>query len=170
MSRLATAGRRRRAALVRAGARSTEFGFYYVHYHSRTPLISGFRHGAGACKRRFRSQLQVRARVPEDIDLFAVSFSNEIGRTGIALQGELSYRLGQPLQVDDAEILYAGFTPIPGVGTVVAPNQLGVFGYGDYIRGWRRKRCSSRRSRSRKLFGPTLEPTSCCLGRSALPW
>jgi len=49
---------------------------------------------------------------PEDIRLYGLSFNAQIGTTGVALQGELSYRTDVPLQVDDVELLFAALEPI----------------------------------------------------------
>lgn len=91
---------------------------------------------------------------PEDIQLFGVSFNTQLQATGIALQGEISYRRDVPLQFDDVELLFAALAPfeqeiarlrgtplpptcLPGAGaTLTRCNQLGVFGVGDEIRGW----------------------------------
>jgi hypothetical protein len=71
---------------------------------------------------------------PEDIHLFGASFNTNIG--GIALQGELSYRNNQPLQVDDVELLFAALSPLsPRFG---GNNQLGTFGLNSYVPGFRR--------------------------------
>ena len=48
---------------------------------------------------------------PEDIQLIGVSFNTQLGTTGIALQGEVSYRMDAPLQFDDVELLFAALTP-----------------------------------------------------------
>jgi hypothetical protein len=47
---------------------------------------------------------------PEDIQLVGASFNTSL--SGIALQGELSYRNNQPLQVDDVELLFAALSPL----------------------------------------------------------
>ena len=52
---------------------------------------------------------------PEDIQLFGVSFNTQLGTTGIALQGEVSYRMDVPLQFDDVEFLFAALTPFEAV-------------------------------------------------------
>lgn len=73
---------------------------------------------------------------PEDIYLVGASFNTSI--KGIALQGELSYRSNQPLQVDDVELLFAALSSInPAFGT---NNQIGNFGgqLNTHIAGWRR--------------------------------
>jgi hypothetical protein len=49
---------------------------------------------------------------PEDVELFGISFNSQIGTTGLALQGELSYRRDAPLQVDDVELLFAALEPV----------------------------------------------------------
>lgn len=60
---------------------------------------------------------------PEDIRLVGASFNTSL--KGIALQGELSYRSNQPLQVDDVELLFAALSSInPTYG---ANNQIGNF-------------------------------------------
>ena len=51
---------------------------------------------------------------PEDIQLFGVSFNTQLGTTGVALQGEVSYRQDVPLQFDDVELLFAALTPFEG--------------------------------------------------------
>lgn len=40
---------------------------------------------------------------PEDIQMFGVSFNTQLQKSGIALQGEISYRNDVPLQYDDVE-------------------------------------------------------------------
>src|SRR5690606_32951766 len=91
---------------------------------------------------------------PEDIKLIGLSFNTQLQRTGIALQGEISYRQDQPLQFDDVELLFAALSPfeagiaqlrgtplpptcLPGAGaTLTRCNQLGAFGLDEVIRGW----------------------------------
>jgi len=89
---------------------------------------------------------------PEDIQMLGLSFNTSLGTTGIALQGELSYRMDQPLQFDDVELLFAALTPfeaaaaalqgqtIPAtctpVPTLSACNQLGRFGVNQVVQGW----------------------------------
>jgi hypothetical protein len=90
---------------------------------------------------------------PEDIQLFGVSFNTQLGTTGVALQGEVSYRQDVPLQFDDVEVLFAALTPfeaaalgaqgIPVPTTCAAPlttlarcGQLGAFGTNEVVQGW----------------------------------
>jgi len=48
---------------------------------------------------------------PEDIKLIGASFNTQLQRSGIALQGEVTYRMDQPIQYDDVELLFAALTP-----------------------------------------------------------
>lgn len=60
---------------------------------------------------------------PEDIHMTGVSFNTNL--KGIALQGELSYRSNQPLQIDDVELLFAALSSI---NPVFGPNnQIGNY-------------------------------------------
>lgn len=62
---------------------------------------------------------------PEDIRLLGASFSTSLGRTGISLQGEVSLKTDQPLQVDDVELLFAALSSInPAYGP---NNQIGNY-------------------------------------------
>jgi hypothetical protein len=134
-----------------------EVGLYYVHYHSRLPLLSAITGTAdGLAGGDYARSAEYFLEFPDDIDVIAGSFSGEIGNTGIAVQGELSYRFGQPLQVDDVELLFAGFTPLPVVGDIVSANQIGVFGFDEYIRGWQRRNVLQPQMTITKVLGPTL--------------
>jgi len=73
---------------------------------------------------------------PKDIHLYGASFNTSLN--GIAIQGEVSYRPNQPLQVDDVELLFAALSPLnPAYGP---NNQIGNFAgqYSTYISGYRR--------------------------------
>ncbi len=209
-------------------SQGTEFGFYYVNYHSKLPVISG-RTGTqvgignsvgaltavGATAQGIASGLPVGTAIavasstavsraaaaggnmssdtatsyatiaantvlgggsatgqatalatheyaqtasyfteyPEDIQLIGVSFNTQLGTTGIALQGEVSYRQDVPLQFDDVELLFAALTPFeavalgaqnipmpatcaPPVTTLTRCGQLGGFGVDQEVPGW----------------------------------
>jgi len=90
---------------------------------------------------------------PEDIQLFGISFNTPLGQTGIALQGEVSYRNDVPLQFDDVELLFAALTPFeavalgaqgipipatctPGLPTLTRCGQLGAYGVNQTVPGW----------------------------------
>ena len=130
----------------------TEFGMYYLNYHSRLPLLSGTsvttpNPESGAYFIEY----------PEDIDLYGLSFNTTINSLGVSLQGELSYRPNVPLQFDDVELLLAALTPL----NVALPaaydrfsSQLGQFGPGERIQGWERHEVSQLQFTATKLFGP----------------
>jgi hypothetical protein len=130
----------------------TEFGLYYLNYHSRLPLLSA-RTGtaSGLFAGNYAATADYFLSYPENIQLFGASFNTQLGRTGIALQGEVSHRWDVPLQVDDAELLYAALTPLRllpplpqlapliGLGNLLASqNQAGAYGFSQQIDGFRR--------------------------------
>lgn len=104
----------------------TEFAVYYMNYHSRVPLISGraadftaparmhdvgyLAANAGQIDKDTILNLKGFAHglleYPEDIRLYGFSFNTTVGTTSVA--GEIAHRRGEPLQIDDVEILYAG--------------------------------------------------------------
>ena len=80
---------------------------------------------------------------PEDIHLFGASFNTNI--SGIALQGELSYRSNQPFQVDDVELLFAALAPLSSrfsgnnqISAALAANSQPAIGLNEYVQGYRR--------------------------------
>ena len=130
----------------------TEFGLYFLNYHSRLPLI-GARTGtaAGLFAGNYAATADYFLIYPEDIKLFGASFNTQLSRTGIALQGEVSHRWDVPLQADDVELLYAALTPLRllpplpqlapliGLGNLLASqNQVGAYGFSQQIDGFRR--------------------------------
>ena len=145
---------------------NTEFGVYYMNYHSRVPFFAGVKGTTTSGLTRIPQLLtpicgvaQLRAlcatgtatyytEYPEDIRLFGLSFNSQ-GPMGIALQGEYSYRPNQPLQIATAELILAslglpnvitGFTQIPGApaGATAAA----LVPDGSYIQGFRRVKAS----------------------------
>ena len=73
---------------------------------------------------------------PKNIHLFGASFNTSV--KGIALQGEISYRDNQPLQIDDVELLFATLSSLnPAYGL---NNQLGNYTgqLNTYVRGYKR--------------------------------
>lgn len=104
----------------------TEFGAYFMNYHSRAPIFSA----QGAASRFYTLPLGPLASArplivagnsnyfveyPEDIRLYGLSFSTTLP-TGTAWSGELSYRPNAPVQLNSTDILFAGVTPIAGFG------------------------------------------------------
>ena len=104
----------------------TEFGAYFMNYHSRAPIFSAQGAPASAYNRPLGPLAALRPVIvagssnyfveyPEDIRLYGLSFSTTLP-TGTAWSGELSYRPNAPVQLSTTDILYAGVTPIPGFG------------------------------------------------------
>jgi hypothetical protein len=144
---------------------NTEFGVYYMNYHSRTPFFAGVKGTttsvltggplitpicAVAALRSLcaTGTATYYTEYPEDIRMFGLSF-NSAGPYGIAFQGEYSYRPNQPLQLATAELILAslglpnvitGFTQIPGApaGATAAA----LVPDGTYIQGYRRVKAS----------------------------
>jgi hypothetical protein len=138
--------------LFAPGMGGTEFGLYYVNYHSRLPVLNGITGtlqgalAAGASATPtvlwayyiqgvppgvssvadanavlwanlnavsiFASTANWFTAYPEDIKLYGLSWNAQLGTSGIAFQGEISYRQDQPLQVDDVELLFASLSPL----------------------------------------------------------
>lgn len=104
----------------------TEFGAYFMNYHSRAPIFSATGAPNSAYTRPLGPLAALRPLIvagssnyfveyPEDIRLYGLSFSTTLP-TGTAWSGELSYRPNAPVQLSTTDILYAGVTPIPGFG------------------------------------------------------
>ena len=133
----------------------TEFGFYFLNYHSRVPLLSGRavnNPAVGAASGRFFVEY------PEDIQLFGMSWNTTLPG-GIAWQGEISHRPNAPLQVDDVELLYAALTPLNPFIPVPAlqfNSQLGSYALGQEVRGWREHEMSQLQMTFTKAFAQVL--------------
>jgi len=110
---------------------------------------------------------------PEDIQLLGLSFNTQLGTTGVALQGEVSYRMDAPLQYDDVELLFAALTPfeavalaaqgVPMPATCAAPvttlarcGQLGAFGLEQVVQGWGEFDVWQSQMTATKAFPPML--------------
>lgn len=172
----------------------TEFGFYAMNYHSRLPITSAQTASQAkvteALTRASAAGLpsnDVRRAVlnntltvgegsakyvieyPEDIQLFGLSFNTLVG--GTALQGEISHRIGVPLQIDDAELLQSAIAASgnsaacanPALAAFCNPlryaaanNYLGSFKPGDYIEGYRRKDVSQFQITATQAFSNVL--------------
>ena len=147
----------------------TEFGFYYINYHSRLPLIgakTGTAQAAAGIDPDGLSYVQT-ARYfisyPEDIKLYGLSFNTSLGRTGIALQGEFSYRQDMPLQIDDVEILFGALGAqdnlSPGntaAAAFASQGQLGLVPFDTKIPGYLLRDVTQTQVTATKVFGPAL--------------
>ena len=149
---------------------NTEFGLYFLNYHSRLPLLGAHTGtSAGLFAGNYAATADYFLVYPEDIKLIGVSFNAQLGKTGIALQGEVSHRLDVPLQVDDVELLYAALSPlrllppvpqlapIIGLGNLLAStNQLGAYGFSQQIDGFRRFDTTQAQITATKAFSQVL--------------
>lgn len=131
---------------------NTEFGFYFLNYHSRLPMASGIavRTGAANSARYFLEY-------PEDIKLYGLSFNTTLDESGIAIQGEISYREDQPYQIDDVELLFAALSPLNALIPQPANrfySQFGSLRPGQTLQGWQRHEMSQLQFTLTKLFGP----------------
>jgi len=128
-----------------------EYGFYFVNYHSRLPIISANTGTiAGAQGGDYLGSANYFLEYPEDIKILGTSFNTQIGASGISLQGELTYKIDAPLQIDDTEVLFAALTPVnPGLGAI---NQVGSFGFDEEITGYKKLDIAQIQSTMTKVF------------------
>jgi hypothetical protein len=106
-------------------------------------------------KHEFAETAQYFVEYPKDLQTIGASFNTQLGTSGVALQGELTYRHNTPLQYDDVELLFAALSPfeqalfklngIPMPATCLAQlptvtrcAQLTVGGPGQVVPGWGR--------------------------------
>ena len=113
-------------------ALDTEFGAYFMNYHSRTPVFSAAGPGADvyaiANSAPFATNPALQPlrplliagnsnyflEYPEDIQLYGLSFSTTLP-TGTAMAGEISYRPNAPVLFNTTDILFAGVNPLGGL-------------------------------------------------------
>ncbi|MFJ2362221.1 DUF1302 domain-containing protein [Pseudomonas sp. NPDC087697] len=127
----------------------TEFGFYALNYHSRTPEVSwvtgkgalqdpvgGFiGQGGGSTARYF-------IEYPEDIHLYGISFATNIGAT--AVSGEISYRPNMPLSLNGTDVSAAATlgtaatNPRVNAGLPIFTTNWASSAYGSVIEGYKR--------------------------------
>jgi len=102
----------------------TDFGAFFMNYHSRDPLISGraapqsvYNAASGAGNLAplvVAGNSSYYIEYPEDIRLYGVSFNTTLS-TGTVWKGELSYRPNAPVQLNSNDLLYANVTLLPGL-------------------------------------------------------
>ena len=116
------------------------------------------RGGAGGRHLGVRQHRQVVHRAyPEDIKLYGLSWNTQLGTSGIAFQGEVSYREDAPLPGRRRRALFASLSPI--FGGTAATNQVVPGGVGfstqtsTATRRQTRRRCKFTVT---KVFGPML--------------
>ncbi|WP_395609106.1 DUF1302 domain-containing protein [Pseudomonas sp. B22129] len=101
----------------------TEFGAYFMNYHSRAPIFSATAAPASAYAVApafgtlapvfIAGNSKYFVEYPEDIRLYGLSFSTTLP-TGTAWSGEVSYRPNAPVQLNTNDILYAAVRPLGG--------------------------------------------------------
>ncbi|MNQ42115.1 hypothetical protein D3C85_558120 [compost metagenome] len=121
----------------------TEFGAYYMNYHSRLPIFSGSAAAqsvfdlaaslppafAALAPLLVAGNSQYFMEYPEDIRLYGLSFSTTLP-TGTAWSGEVSYRPNAPVQLNTTDILFGGLTPLdPTVSPLQAVPGTDTHGY-----------------------------------------
>jgi hypothetical protein len=136
----------------------TEFGLYFLRYHSRLPIISSTTGFLAPDLNSYLKTARYRTEYPEYINLYGISFNSMLGKTGIALQGEVSYRDDMPLQVDDIELLYATMGALPTYAALALFNQVGNYlgQFGTDISGYILRDVSQVQATATKFFGPTF--------------
>ncbi|MEJ6475336.1 DUF1302 domain-containing protein [Pseudoalteromonas piscicida] len=160
----------------------TEFGLYYINYHSRRPLISGkasnFTNAALAADLDYirnnpitednitnlNAFTQAQITYPEDIKLYGLSFNTAVGET--ALAGEVAFRQDEPLQIDDVELLYAGMVEqlaaaglrddLAGLSQLSQGDDIAYVGPGEVAQGYILRDTIQAQLTATHLFGPSL--------------
>jgi hypothetical protein len=173
---------------------NTEWGLYFMNYHSRVPYFSGIKGRATSvltggplvpsfCGNAALASLchtgtaTYYAEYPEDIKLYGLSF-NTAGPAGVALQGEVSYRNNQPVQYATPELLLAalgvgnlitGYTQIPGQATGVTTAAL--VPDGTYIQGYARTKMTQAQMTGTKSIPAVLNAEQLVLvGEVGVTW
>jgi hypothetical protein len=156
----------------------TEFGLYYMNYHSRRPLISGtasnftaagiggdyakLAASQGKIDRELLLSMETftKAQIvyPEDIQLYGFSFNTLVGDTSVA--GEIAHRVDEPLQIDDVELLFAAM-PQQLANAGLRPDldgisQMDVAAPGATVDGFIQLDTTQAQMTLTHLFGPTL--------------
>ncbi len=122
----------------------TEFGFYTMNYHSRTPILSYVAGDAGLydVEDPVTGELSGKyfLEYPEDIRLHGVSFSTNVGST--AVSGELSYRPNMPMQLNTTDLTVASIAQIgPTIwnNSPIYTSGHAAQGSGEILKGYVRK-------------------------------
>ena len=139
----------------------SEFGVYYMNYHSRIPYLGGFSsanpgvppsnippgfpvplppfiplsNGMDLGAQLGGGNPQYFAEFPEDIELYGISFATNLA--GFAVSGEISHRPDFPVQINTTEILQAavGLAPWSTVTPIILADAA-INGWGSPISGY----------------------------------
>jgi hypothetical protein len=125
-----------------------DLSLYAAKYHSRLPLLSGVSRTGPTTSARTASYF---VEYPEDIKIYGLSFNTTVEWLDVAVQGEYSLKVDQPLQLDDVELLLAGL----GAAGQISPLPGATLG-NQYLRGWRRKDVDQMDIGLTKIIGPHL--------------
>ncbi|MCY1280148.1 hypothetical protein D9M69_265150 [compost metagenome] len=158
---------------------STEYGAYFINYHSRKPKFS-LRTASGVADfvqndpaflalpadQQFALALGTAAGnthyfvdYPEDIHLYGVSFATELP-TGTAWSGEISYRPNEPLSINTADLSGGALNPVFEALTGSTFEPTVPAGEGQVIQGWKRKEVTQAQTTFLHVFDPLLGATS----------
>jgi hypothetical protein len=93
---------------------------------------------------------------PEGINMVGLSFNTSLGSSGISWQAEVSHKDGQPLQIDDVELLFATLSSLtqPFGDNNQVGNYLGQLN--KELPGYRRHSVWTAQTTFTKVFGPVL--------------
>lgn len=139
-----------------------DLSLYAANYHSRLPLFSGTTSQVLPDNNPATQQTNPTnpavvdsssyfVEYPEDIQLYGMSFNTTVETFGVAVQGEYSYKVGQPLQLEDIELFLTGL----GFPSQIQPVPGAALG-GNYLRGWRRHDVSQVDLSFTKILGPQV--------------
>jgi hypothetical protein len=149
----------------------TEYGLYFMNYHSRTPTVGTITantnlatigrivnaanaiapgSGAGLAQRTMLGRGQYYLDYPEDIRLYGASFSTTLP-TGTAWTGEISYRPNAPVQLNTTDLTLALVNPI--AGNTASPIRSS---FGSDNSGYRRKEITQIQSTMTQFFDQVL--------------
>ncbi|WP_300630470.1 DUF1302 domain-containing protein [Pseudomonas sp.] len=146
----------------------TEYGLYFMNYHSRTPTVGTITAntnlatigaigasappglGGALAQSTMLGRGQYYLDYPEDIQLFGASFSTTLP-TGTAWTGEISYRPNAPVQLNTTDLTLALVNPI--AGNTASPIRSS---FGSDNKGYRRKEITQIQSTMTQFFDQVL--------------
>ncbi|WP_016971073.1 DUF1302 domain-containing protein [Pseudomonas tolaasii] len=149
----------------------TEYGLYFMNYHSRMPTVGTITantnlatigriaatanaiapgSGAGLAQSTMLGRGQYYLDYPEDIRLYGASFSTTLP-TGTAWTGEISYRPNAPVQLNTTDLTLALVNPI--AGNTASPIRSS---FGSDNAGYRRKEITQIQSTMTQFFDQVL--------------
>jgi hypothetical protein len=124
-----------------------ELSLFGARYHSRLPVLSGISMSSDPLATADSAAYFLE--YPEDIRLWEISFSRPVRALSGTLHGELSRKDGQPLQIDDVELVLA----MLGESSQINPVAGATLG-NQILPGWRRHTVSQWTLGLTRAFGP----------------